>query len=814
MKTMNNTDHIGLSNRPEEEKIDFKRIFFLMRRQWKWVVLFGSLGIIGAYGYTKLKNPLYTIKTSVLVPEKSNGLSMQELFKGAVDAPKNNIYNQIEIIKSYYNISQTLLNLNWSTSWYTKGLFVWKGIYKKEPFDVQEAPNFINPRDIAIYVTPTSGNNYKVSVNGQSFENNSIIEIKLEGTGEYGRPFVSKQFNFTLLKKVNNFETPSGKYYFVFNDMNNAILSYQKKLDASLKDKKSDIIECSIIGEEPYKESEFLNELIRVYTEGKMNFQNEAQRRSLNFINTQLTGISDSLNTAGTKFTEFRSKNNIIDLGAEGKLVMDNLKEIETEGAKSQMQLDYFQNLLKYLNNTSDLKQLVSPSVVGIQDVSLNALVLKLGELYNRRQVISFSAKENNPTLVMIDKELNQTRNQLNENLRNLIDNATKNINSQKDRQGRISVQLNKLPQKEQQMVNIQRQFNLTNDIYTFLLQKRAETNISLASSLPDIQIIDVARPQTANLIGLSRLKILIIGFMIGVGLPLIYILFINFFDDRIYTQLDLENNTNIPLLGNIMHSQTNSDLAVYENPKSNIAESFRVLRTNLQFMLPGSHGKVISILSTNPGDGKSFSSTNLATILAMNNKKVLLIGGDMRKPRLHKIFKLSNASGLSTFLVGIDVIDQIIHPTFVDNLSVLPSGPIPPNPAEILGKPEMKMLLDEVRSRYDYIIIDNAPTALVTDAHIVSHLTDLNIFILRYGISHKNQIELINQYVDQKTITNVAILVNDIKINSFGHSYYKYYQYETYQNTYYSSEDQGVKSRHKKKGERKIKAESVKMIG
>jgi capsular exopolysaccharide synthesis family protein len=811
---MNNTENLDQIIKQEEEKIDFKRISFLMRRQWKWVIFFGILGIIAAFGYTKLKNPLYIVSTSILVPENSNGLDMKELFQGTIEMPKNNIYNQIEIIKSYYTINQTLLNLNWRTNWYRKDLLVWKGIYKQEPFEVEEAPNFINPKGIAIYITPTTGNYFNVSVDGQIYQNNKIISLKLNGSGEYGHAFVTKQFNFTLIKKINNFEIKGAKYYFVFNDLNDATLAYQEKLNASLKDKKSDIILCSIVGEEPQKESEFLNELIKVYTEGKMDFQNEAQRRSLNFINAQLTGISDSLNLAGTKFTEFRSKNNIIDLGAEGTLVMNNLKEIESERAKSQMQLDYFENLLKYLNNTSDLKQLVSPSVVGIQDVALNALVLKLGELYNRRQVISFSAKENNPTLVMIDKELDQTRKQLNENLRNLIDNATRNINSQKDRQARISVQLNKLPQKEQQMVNIQRQFNLTNEIYTFLLQKRAETNITLASSLPDVQIIDVARPQTAYLIGLSRLKILSIGFIIGFLLPLGYIIIINFLDDRIFTQLDLERNTNIPILGNIMHSPTNSDLAVYENPKSNIAESFRVLRTNLQFMLTGPLGKVISIHSTNPGEGKSFSSINLATILAMNNKKILLIGADMRKPRLHKIFKLPNENGLSTYLIGIDSIDQIIFPTPIENLSLLPSGPIPPNPSEILGKPEMKILLDTVCSRFDYIIIDNAPTALVTDAHIISHLTDLNIFILRYGISHKNQLEMINQYVEQKTIDKVAILVNDIKTNSFGHSYYKYYQYEAYQNSYYSTEDQGIKtSRKNKKKEPKLEVEKEKMI-
>lgn len=785
----------------QEEEFDVKKIIFILRRQWHWLALFGALGLIGAYGYHKLTIPKYLVNTTVLVPEKSNGLgvNMKDMFQGAIDVPQNNIYNQIEIINSYYNINQALINLNWRTDWYKKDLFVWRGIYKQEPFDVQETQNFINPKGIAIYITPTSGDHYEISVDGKIDQNNTITDVKFKGSGTYGQPFVNRLFNFTLLKKVNDLENPSGEYYFVFNDLNSATLSYQGRLKTILKDKKSDIIECSVEGDQPQKEIEFLNELIRVYTTGKMDFQNEAQRRSLDFINNQLTGISDSLNTASTKFTEFRSQNNVIDLGAEGTLVMNNLKEIESEKAKAQMQLDYFQDLLKYLNNTTDLKQLVSPSVVGIQDASLNALVLKLGDIYNRRQVLSFSAKENNPTLVMLDKELSQIRTQLNENLRNLIDNATRNINSQSDRQAKISVQLNRLPQKEQKMVNIQRQFNLTNEIYTFLLQKRAETNITLASTIPDVQVIDIARAESATPIGLSGKIIYAIGLIFGLSLPLAYILLLNFFDDRIRSQSDLEKNTRLPILGNIMHSQTDSELAVHDYPKSNIAESFRAIRTNLQYMLTGTSGKVISIHSTDPGEGKSFSSINLAIILAVNNKKVLLIGADMRKPRLHKAFDVSNEIGLSTYLIGNDTLDQAIVPTNVENLSFLPSGPIPPNPAEILGKPEMKNLIDAVRSKYEYIILDNAPSALVTDGHIVGHFSDLNIFILRYGFSHKHQIEIINEYAEKKILDNIAILVNDIQANSFGSSYYKYYQYESYKNTYYSDEDEGVKPRKKK---------------
>jgi capsular exopolysaccharide synthesis family protein len=771
-------------------------------RQWYWFLLFGAVGLGSAFLFNKLTKQEYSVNASILVPEKTKGLDMKDLFDGAFDQSKTNIYNQIEILKSYYIINQTLQNLNWRTSWYKKDFFIWRGVYPDQPFDVQEGTGYENTAGVRIYISPTSPTSYKINVDGEAKIGDAIRSIKFEGKGTFGQPFMNNYFNFTLLRKINDSQVPDGNFFFVFNNLNDATISYQSKLNAALKDKNSDIILCTIEGENPDKEAEFLNQLIQVYTTNKMNIQNESQRRSLEFINAQLSGISDSLNSASSKFTNFRSSNQIIDLGAEGKLVMDNLKEIESEQAKNKMQLDYFNNLYKYLNEAKDYKQLVSPSVVGIEDASLNALVLKLSELYTRRQVISFSAKENNPTLVLLDKQLDQTRNSLMENLRNLIDNASKTINSIKNRQDNINIQLNKLPEKEQKMISIQRQYDLTNEIYTFLLQKRAETNIALASSIPDVQVIDIARAETAKAIGIAPKMKLLIGFLLGLLLPLGLILVLNFFDDRIHSQEDIENGTKLPILGNIIHANDKSDLAVFNNPKSNTAESFRGLRTNLQFMLTNNSGNVVSIHSTTPGEGKSFVATNLATILAMNDKKVVLIGADLRKPKLHKIFNFDNESGLCTYLIGYDKLEQILKPTLIDHLWLIPSGPIPPNPAELLSHARMQTLIQELRSKFDYIIIDNAPVGLVTDGLIMGQISDLNMFILRYGVSHKHQIRIINEIADKQQIEHCAIAVNDISTKSFGYTYYKYYHYEYYQNTYYDAdEDQGKKrKKHRKK--------------
>lgn len=797
MKFDNNNDLIQ-----QEEDINIKKIFFRMLGQWYWFVIFGILGLAVAYAYTKLTKPSYSVSNSILIPQESSGLDMKDMFNAELGMGQNTtqINNQIEILKSSFTIKKTLQRLNWRTSWYKKKNFLWNGIYRNEPFDVQEPQNFINPAGIRIYITPTSGNLYSVSANGKIDYKGNPTDIDFEGRGEFGLPYKNKYFNFTLLKKVNNIEPGGEKYYFVFNDLKENTMSYQAKLNAALKDEESEIVICSIKGEEPRKESDFLNELIDVYIAQKLDIQNQAQRQSLDFINAQLSGISDSLNVAGNKFTEYRAKNTIINLGEEGTLVMTNLKQLESERAQNQIQLDYFKNVLSYLEESGDMTKIVSPSVVGIQDPSLNMLVTKIGELYNRKQILSFSAKPNNPTLIMIDKELADTRSRLNENIRNLIDNATKSINSLKERENRINGQLSRLPAKEQQMINIQRQYNITNEVYNFMLQKRAETNIALASSISDIQIIENADPDFAKPVSMSRMIILFIGLFMGLLIPALVIVLTDLFDNRIRTQEDIENNTQLPIVANIMHSNEPSELTVFNDPRSNIAESFREMRTNLEFMLTGSKAKVISIHSTNPSEGKSYISTNLGTILAMNDNKVLIIGADMRKPKLHKIFDLENKAGLSTYLIGHDILEDTIFETPIKNLSIMPAGPIPPNPAEILSKPAMKELIDQARLQFDYIILDNAPVALVTDGIITSRLSDLNIFILRFGISNKHQLELINQLASTKKVNDIGIIVNDIKVGSLGNGYYKYYQYEAYKKSYYADEETGKKSRRKKK--------------
>ena len=761
----------------DEKVINYKRLFFLLIQNWYWLVILTIIGAGSGYLYGKFTPQTYKIDSSIIVPEDKNALNLGSLFENEMPGlGKVTINNEIELLKSYTLNHRVVDNLNWRTAWYEKDFLVWKGLYTKEPFVVQEIDNGLNTEGIYLTVTPEGDGRYQLEADGTGLINNDPVDVSFSETITLGEPFQNEFFNFTLHAKEGVEIDEDQEYRFVFQNINKQTFNYLEKIQIVQTDKQGEVIRLSLEGTEALRNIHYLNELIRVYLDLKLEQQTQTQKRSLEFIDKQLSGISDSLNVAGTTFTEFRSRNQIIDLSAQGTLVMEQLSEIERQKSQQQIQLEYFRNLLTYLEKDENINQISTPSVVGIEDPSLNALVLRLGELYSRREVLSFSAYENNPTLVLLNKEIRQVNEQLRENLINLIDNAQISIKSLDARQSRINSDLNNLPGQEQQMINIQRKYQLTSEIYTFLLQKRAEIEIALAAAVVDIQIIDPARMERIVKTGRGNLILLLFGAFLGLLVPVIYILLADQLNSKIHLQEDVERLTKLTIIGNVLHSRAKSELVVVEHPTAPISESYRTIRTNLQYKFTEPGQKVIGIHSISPGEGKTFTATNLASILAMNDKKTLLIGADMRKPRLHQMFGLDNSQGLSNYLVGQFGETDITKQTLIDNLWVIPSGPIPPNPAELLERPRMTALMEWAKKEFDYIIFDNAPVSMVTDGLITCRHADLNLFILRYGVSNKDQLKFINEITGKGNMPNAALVINDIKLDGYGYSYsYKY---------------------------------------
>ncbi|MCG8702370.1 MAG: polysaccharide biosynthesis tyrosine autokinase, partial [Bacteroidales bacterium] len=345
----------------------------------------------------------------------------------------------------------------------------------------------------------------------------------------------------------------------------------------------------------------------------------------------------------------------------------------------------------------------------------------------------------------------------------------------------KVETEIQKLPSTERQLINIEREFSINDQIYTFLLEKRAEAGITKASNTADHQILDIAQPRNSVTIKPGTTMNYMIAMVSGVGIPLALLLLIDFFNTKINDRKYIENKLKVPVLGNIGHNEKGTELPINENPRSSLAESFRVLRTNLQYIFrePDQDSRVIAISSAVSGEGKTFTSVNLACILALAGNKTLLVSLDLRRPKIHKIFNLDNAEGVSTFLINKSNYENVITPTNINNLSVATSGPIPPNPSELLSSNKMKEFIKRSNENFDYVILDTPPIAIVTDTLTLKDSIDIFVFVIRHSYSDKQVIDLANDIKQKQMIKNVGVVINDIQIKGYyGYSYRYGYGY------------------------------------
>ena len=793
IESMQQTDEM-MEYYEQESPLNIKEFLFKILNKWYWFAICGFLGLALAWVHNRYTTSIWQIEATVLVSEGSKSTGVDNLFESLNLGKTVNMENQIGLLKSYNLNRQAIENLGWRTSWFSKGRFVDEEYYGNEPYKVIEPEGVVNPSNTVLYITVISEDLFRVTCQAEERINGKLQQIDINQEGKVGTPFITPFFHFTL-EKGNSQPVQGTTCFFSFNDVNSLALSYRGKLSVGLTTKTSEILQLSVRGSQPEREVAFLNELAKVYIQFGLLEKNRTSENTVQFIDAQLTGIADSLRIAGQSVTNFRSENQIFNLSQEGGLVMTQLQSLESEKAIAEMRLVYYKSLKNYIMSANGMKQAVSPSVIGITDPALNTMVVKLGELYSRREVMSYSAQDINPALIMLDNEIKSTRNSLGENLSNLESNAKTELDNLKSRIAVVNTSAEKLPKTEQQLINIKRRFDVNNELYTFLLTKRAEAAITKASNVANAQVIDGARLETAGIVGPNKRLNLLIGLMLGLGLPLIIILLSDFFNDTIKNREEIERTTTIPIVGTIGHNTYEKEFVVTEHPRSEISESFRGLRTNLQYLLREPGQNVIGVHSAIPGEGKSFMSLNLACIIAMNKKKVLLVAVDMHKPRLNLVFGLDHhQQGLSTYLINQNKLSEIIHPTLVENLSFIPSGPIPPNPAELLDNGGFERFINEAKAAYDFVILDNPPVSIVTDGEISGRYSDTNLFLLRQGYSHKAQLKYIDQLAAKETMQRICIVLNDVETSRY-ESGYKYggkygsHRYGNY-NGYYDDVD------------------------
>ena len=754
----------------EERPIDVKQFLVKLLINWYWFALSAIIGLGAAYVYNQLAPPTYSANSLILIKEKqSDGLDLDNLFDNLQLKTNVKLENHIGVLTSLTLNREVIDNLGWKVSWYRDVAFWNYDLFENPPYQVVTESSDYNIANISLYVTPQGTNKYILKADGIASVNGQKLPVEFEQEGTFGKKFKNDYFSFTINKKG---EIQDETFFFRFNDPDELALFYKNHIDVASVNKDADLISLTLKGQSPLKLTQYLNELTNEYVKFGLDEKNQTTENTIRFIDQQLADIVDTLKVTGNNFSDYRAKNRVFDLGQKASLIVEKLVQLESQKSLLKMQINYYENLNNYLDNSERLKKMIAPSVVGITDSGLNNLVAKLIELYSKKETLSYSLEDLNPGIQVVDREVEYTKRSLAENVNNLIFNVKQDLKSLQSEIDDMNAMLVKYPKTEQDLINIRRMFDLNNDLYTFLLQKRAEAEITKVSNIPDVKIVDKAAKITLIKTSPKDKLNYVVGLFFGLLIPFVIVTVRDYFDETVHSSEDIKRLTDIPVVGNIVHNSLTETAPIVKHPKSSLAESLRDLRTNVEYMNFSKYPSVIGVHSVIPGEGKSFLSLNLSTIFAMNNKKVILVGADMRKPTLHNLLNISNKEGLSTFLIGHHLLEEVVKPTSIKNLDFIPAGPVPPNPVELLSTDVFAKLLEVLRTKYDVIVFDNSPLKLVTDARIVGRYTDIDLYVMRQNYSLRESVEHIKQIKDGESKKNVGIVINDVNPKISGYSY------------------------------------------
>ncbi len=754
----------------ESEGINIEQLKISIYEHKFWFIVLSLTGLLLAFFFNHFSHQKYTVNTTLVLKDDNAEGTLSALYKQLGVQNKNgNVQNQIGVLSSFTLNLQALQNLNWQFSWSQDKFLSHPDLYKNDPYRVGIPSGSLQILGVPLHIKQISEKQYTVEADETREINGIKREIDFKQTGTFGKPFKNKFFSFRLNKIPNQLTENGDQYILVFNDLVLMAKDYQKNLKITAGDAESDLITMSLEATQLNRSIDFLNELDKVYIDYGLAEKTRLANNTVDFINKQLAGVSDSLKTADEKVTDYRSDNNVVDISQQSSAIINRLDKINNDESAAKIKVDYFKSLKRYINNAAAMKSLVSPSVVGVTDPALNSLVIKLGDLFQQREVLSNTAQEGSPQLISLNKEISYTQKSLSENINNLLENAQMELNNLSNQRASISAQLSSLPQKQQNLKNISRKSDLNNDLYTFLLQKKSEAQIAQASRDPDAKVLDAASFGTADKTGLKKFMVLFIGLFAGLALPLIYLILKTFFHKKLNYVSDISGQLSISVIGNILYNKFDTELPVLAYPNSDVTESFRGLRINIQYLLKNKPSKVIALHSSIAGEGKTFVSANLASILALTNKTVLLIDADLRKARTHKIYNLSNKVGLSDYLEGTTSFTEVIQPTKTKGLSVVCAGSKPLFPSELLNNSKLEEMINEAKKYYEYIIINNPPVNIVNDAMMVVPFADMNLFLLRIKSSTKNELMFINKIAQEGIIKNMAVALNNVTYKSIG---------------------------------------------
>lgn len=785
---------------------DFKGLLIKILSYWKWFLISLIITFTIAYQVNIRKEKIYEMGTLISVKEENNPLftsntSLTFNWGGVSDQ----MQTILTTLQSRSHNELVVDQLQFYIDYLVQEKYNMVDAYGAVPFylTIDKNKGQLSGALIAIQFLSESEYQIKIIFEGNSaslitYSDNSYSNTAV-AVGDFVKKYkVGEQVSLPFLHwKLQIKDNPGfykGKEYFVrFNNFDGTVSRY-RGINVSADEKGASILSLKLTGTNKARMVEYLNATVNMLIKRQLDKKNRFATNTIAFIDSTLVAMESQLKTAGEELKSFKKGKDVLNIEDGGAKFSDKILQYDVEKDAIVRKISYYNSLKAYLKNSVDYSRLPAPSVAGIEDPNIVANISKLIALSTQRSEMAYAVKS--------DKIFRDFDNQMEAIKSVLLENIASAKSSLQFDLGLINSKINqaegnikKLPDDQQELVKIKRKYDLSDNIYSTFLQKRSEADIVKAANLSDIHFIDPAKDVGGGLIGPNSSVNYVSALFLGILIPLLFIFVLFFINNSVQNAEDVSKQTQIPLIGVVGVYKENGELAVFDKPKSALSESFRAIRSSLQFLYKRQHvegAKTLMITSSVSGEGKTFCSINIATVFALSEKKTVIVGLDLRKPKLSEEFNLTNDVGVVNYLIKQKSLDQIVNTTSIPYLDVILSGPVPPNPSELIIGEAMAELIEELKKNYDYIILDTPPVGLVSDSLELGQYADVTLYIVRQNITKKEMIPLLNNRVKRGEMNNVSIILNGFENKAkYGSAYgYGYgYGYGDYSNGYHEEE-------------------------